>query len=178
MASIVQLPEPTPCYGVFSAQAEGQHFFWKGWGPGRKENILAVFNIYNEHWNGRHTFGTQPLGVVDGQCTFLDNKLFMFGGSDGSSLTSDLYKLDAIDFHWSKLGSGTDPPNGPIAKKGCGLIPANEKTLACFGGHGICPSEASPLFIKDKNHTNGSGWTNELHFFDIEESKSLSVQIS
>ena len=177
MAAVVQLPEPPPCYGVFSTQAEGQHYFWKGWGPGRRENIVSIFNVYNEHWTGRHTFGNPPPGLVDGQCTFLSNKLFVFGGSDGNSLTNGIYKLDMIDFQWSQLASGANPSKVPIPKKGCGLVPVNERTLACFGGHGLCPSEASPLFIKDKNHTNSSGWTNELHFFDIVESKSASLRI-
>ena len=48
---------------------------------------------------------------------------------------------------------------------------AYDKKLVLFGGYGIPsgPTQPGAQFVKNTQYTSGSGWTNELHVFDLEE---------
>ena len=56
-----------------------------------------------------------------------------------------------------------------MKKGGCGLISVNEKALGLFGGYGIGPIQHGSRSIKNSGSTDGRGWTNEFHLFEIEE---------
>ena len=44
-------------------------------------------------------------------------------------------------------------------------------SLVVFGGYGSpCgPTQPGAEFVKNDNYTDGSGWSNELHVFDVME---------
>ena len=66
-----------------------------------------------------------------------------------------------------------------MRKVGCGMVSFHQDKLAVFGGYGIPrgPTQPGAMFTKNTNHTDGSGWSNELHVFDITEGRSaLSVR--
>ena len=52
---------------------------------------------------------------------------------------------------------------------------AFDRELLLFGGDGISsgPSQPGAKFIKDSNYSYGSGWTNELHLFDLKEGEGV-----
>ena len=61
-----------------------------------------------------------------------------------------------------------------MRKIACGLI-AFDRKLLLFGGDGI-PSgrtQRGAKFIKDSDYSDGSGWTNELHLFDLKEGEGV-----
>ena len=46
---------------------------------------------------------------------------------------------------------------------------ACDSNLVLFGGHGITsgPTQPGAEFVKSSKFTDGRGWTNELHTFDL-----------
>ena len=95
----------------------------------------------------------------------------MYGGNDGLDYQGCLYQLDIKSRKWQQLSSG-----GPMKKYGCRMI-AYGKTLVVFGGYGIPSGPVQPgaQFIKNNEYTDGQGWTNELHIFDLEEGEYMCM---
>ncbi len=61
-----------------------------------------------------------------------------------------------------------------MRKTGCGMV-AYKSSLVLFGGYGV-PSGPTPPgaeFAQNTRYTDGRGWTNELHTFDLEEGEEL-----
>ena len=48
-----------------------------------------------------------------------------------------------------------------------------EDKLILFGGYSSPsgPTQPGAQFIKDSRYTDGDGWTNELHVFDVQKGK-------
>ena len=93
----------------------------------------------------------------------------MYGGSDRSRYLNSLHQLDTLSWTWSEL---TKP--GPMRKNGCGMI-AFDKKLLLFGGYGYPsgPAQTDATFIRSSKFTDGRGWTNELHLFDLKEGEGV-----
>src|SRR5437773_521497 len=65
--------------------------------------------------NVHRTTGREPHALVGASTTILGDKLYVFGGrilsrSRPAPLTADLYELDLIRRHWSKLETSGDIP--------------------------------------------------------------------
>ncbi|XP_064393442.1 uncharacterized protein LOC135340942 isoform X2 [Halichondria panicea] len=159
------LIEPLPCWGPFSAAADGRHYVWRGAGPGlRGSNIIVVCDPSTELWSLLPTTGPLPPGEWGGFSACVGRCLYTFGGYDGSSYFNDVSKLDLDTLQWTKVQSSD---NQPMKKAGCGLICVNDKTLCCIGGYGIeGPTQPGSTFTSP--WSDGRGWTNEFHFFDIQ----------
>lgn len=156
--------EPLPCYRPLSAEANCFHFVWRGFGPGRKATTIGVFDGYTEQWSLKNTTGPSPPGVYGGQMVSRGNCLYAFGGENWSSCYNDMHKLGLDTFKWGKVHStGTHP----IKKSSFGLVCVNDTTLCCFGGYGIIPKQPGAAYAKSTQSSDGRGWTNEFHFFDI-----------
>jgi hypothetical protein len=85
--------------------------------------------------NVHRTTGREPHPLVGATTTILGDKLYVFGGRILSrtrpALTSDLYELDLIRRHWSKLEvSGTVPPPRYFHS----VCPLGDTKLVCYGG--------------------------------------------
>ncbi len=159
------LIEPLPCWGPFSAAADRRHYVWRGAGPGlRGSNIIVVCDPSTELWSLLPTTGPLPPGEWGGFSACVGRCLYTFGGYDGSSYFNDMSKLDLDTLQWTKVQSSD---NQPMKKAGCGLICVNDKTLCCIGGYGIeGPTQPGSTFTSP--WSDGRGWTNEFHFFDIQ----------
>ena len=96
----------------------------------------------------------------------------MYGGLDGSAFHDCLYLLDTESRKWRQLSSC-----GPMRKAGSEMI-AYGKKLVIFGGYGIPsgPTQPGAQFIEDLTETDGRGWTNEIHIFDLEEGVCMCVE--
>ena len=55
-----------------------------------------------------------------------------------------------------------------MRKAGCEMVSYGSK-LVLFGGCGIPsgPTQPGAEFVKSSKYTDGIGWTNELHTFDL-----------
>ena len=59
--------------------------------------------------------------------------------------------------------------DGPMRKDASGMVHFNSNKLAVIGGYGhpAGPIQPESSFIPNERFTDGTGWTNEIHVFDI-----------
>ncbi len=92
--------------------------------------------------NEYRTTGREPHPLVGATTTILGDKLYVFGGRILSRtrprLTSDVYELDLIKRHWSKIETTGDIPPPRYFHSVCSL---GEAKLVCYGG--MSPSSPS-----------------------------------
>ncbi len=87
--------------------------------------------------------GKEPHALVGATTTILGDKLYVFGGRVLSRrrppLTSDLYELDLIKRHWTRLETHGDIPPPRYFHSVCVL---GDTKLICYGG--MSPASAPP----------------------------------
>ncbi len=160
--------EPLPRYSTFSTAADGRHYYWRGWGPTRGSNIIAVYDPSTELWSLLPTTGPLPPGEEGGCSVCVGRCLYTFGGWDGFFYVNDMSKLDLDTLQWTKIKTSGSQP---MKKNYCGLVCVNERTLCCIGGYGIeGPTQPGSTFTRD---TDGCGWTNEFQFFNVENGNAI-----
>lgn len=85
--------------------------------------------------NVHRTTGKEPHALVGASTTILGDKLYVFGGRRISksrpSLTSDLYELDLLRRHWTKIETKGDMPPPRYFHSMCSL---GDNKLVCYGG--------------------------------------------
>ena len=169
--------EPTPRWGSFSAPIGGQLFlrggFTKNFDKDKSSLLSTVncFDVYSETWRERPVEGAPPPGIYNGASASSGQCLYMFGGYDGSAWHNSLHQLDtsSATLNWTQL-STPDSSSGPMKKSNCGMIAIGNR-LVVFGGYGSpCgPTQPGAEFVKNDRYTDGRGWSNELHVFDVME---------
>ena len=168
--------EPKPRFHHYAGAARGELLVFAGrtvdFDPTNEElsSTIQVFDQYLEQWRQLQTTGSPPKGLYAGGCCVSPSgDLYVCGGYDGSNYRGGLYKLSSEK--WSQLLGESDSVNGPMKKSGCGMVYFNKKKVAVIGGCGLPPASLQPgaSFIKDKHYSHGSGWTNEIDIFDIDE---------
>ena len=92
--------------------------------------------------NVHRTTGREPHPLVGATTTILGDKLYVFGGrilsrSRPAELTSDLYELDLVRRHWSKLDTSGDIPPPRYFHSMC---PLGDSKMVCYGGMSPTPS--------------------------------------
>ena len=169
--------EPSPRFLHHATPVGGRCFLWGGRVPdfsasGRKKLALTVeiFDPYLEVWEQQSTSGVPPPGLYYGTSVSLLDQLYSFGGWDGASYYNTLHTLDPTSLEWKQLRV-LNQADGPMRKFGCGMVPYGQDRLALFGGFGIPtgPTQPGATFTKNTRHTDGRGWSNELHSFNINE---------
>lgn len=98
-------------------------------------SISGPINLSGLVFNVRRTTGREPRALVGATTTILGDKLYVFGGRvlsrSNPQLTSDLYELDLIRRHWTKVeASGEIPPPRYFHS----MCAAGDTKLVCFGG--------------------------------------------
>jgi hypothetical protein len=92
--------------------------------------------------NVHRTTGREPHPLVGATTTILGDKLYVFGGRILSrtrpSLTADLYELDLIRRHWTKIETNGDVPPPRYFHSVC---PLGDTKLVCYGGMSPAPSQ-------------------------------------
>ncbi len=159
--------EPSPRRGHFSAPVEGDLYVWGGYKGGSKENdepasSVYTFNQFMETWTENESTGPSPIGLFDGACAASGHHLYLYGGLGESQWQTSLHQLDTKSWSWKRLSID----GGPMRKGACGMV-AYEDQLVLFGGHSV-PHNRMQTELK----LDGRGWTNEIHTFDLDESKS------
>ena len=171
--------EPSPRFGHFSAAVVDQLYVWGGLTKDflKEKNSLAstihCFHPVLESWEHHKCSGSVPPALYWGACTSTKGNLYLYGGWNGPHCHGCLYQLDTESLKWQELSSA-----GPMRKVGCGMVSYGTK-LVVFGGYGILsgPIQPGTQFLKDTKYTSGSGYTNELHIFDLEAGKRAGVSI-
>ncbi|QGA20294.1 hypothetical protein EYB26_007996 [Talaromyces marneffei] len=131
--------------------------------------ISGPMNLSGLVCNVRRTTGREPRALVGATTTILGDKLYVFGGRSVSSsqshvqLTSDLYELDLIRRHWSKVDVSGDIPPPRYFHSVCAL---GDTKLVCFGG-------MSPADSRGSTQQHGSDEQadvqvmSDIHIYDV-----------
>ncbi|KAK3367518.1 hypothetical protein B0H63DRAFT_565485 [Podospora didyma] len=93
--------------------------------------------------NVHRTTGREPHPLVGATTTILGDKLYVFGGrilsrSRPAPLTADLYELDLIRRHWTKLETIGDIPPPRYFHSMCAL---GDIKMVCYGGMSPMPNQ-------------------------------------
>jgi hypothetical protein len=93
--------------------------------------------------NVHNCTGKQPRAQVGATTTILGDKLYVFGGRvlnrRQPQLTADLYELDLVRRHWTKLETSGDIPPPRYFHSVCAL---GDTKLICYGGMAPAPNPA------------------------------------
>ena len=132
-------------------------------------SVVEIFDPYSESWEQRPVTGDAPSpGTYVAASASLHDDLFSFGGYDGSRRFNTLRRLDTEKLCWSQV-SPQNADGAPMPKSGCGMI-AFANGLGVFGGYGVPRGPTEPRsFIKDTRFTDGRGWTNEFHIYNLSQ---------
>ena len=170
------LYQPSPRFLHCAAQLGEKTYLWGGHtqdfsASGRKtlSSELNTFDAFSETWNTRIATGTPPPELYGGGCTVIDNSLYYFGGTDGYSYYNSLHCINSVTAEWKELSS-QHPVNQPMPKSGFGIVTYTDTaSLAVFAGYGIpyCPTQAGAKFVQSTKYSDGRGWTNEFHLFNL-----------
>ncbi|SPJ85835.1 related to ral2 protein [Fusarium torulosum] len=115
---------------------------------GRSNPVGGPSNGPSTHLSGlmcnvHRTTGREPHALVGATTTILGDKLYVFGGrilsrSRPAPLTSDMYELDLIRRHWSKLETTGDVPPPRYFHSMCAL---GDTKMVCYGGMSPAPNQ-------------------------------------
>ena len=140
---------------------------------GKSELASSVhcFHPLLEFWDVNKIGGVPPPGLYLGACASAGHHVYLYGGCDISHYYSSLHQLDTRSWTWKQLSSA-----GPMKKESCGVV-AHDSKLVLFGGYGFPsgPTQPGAEFIKSSRFTDGRGWTNEVHTFDLKEGEGVRV---
>lgn len=140
--------------------------------PQQQSSASGPINLSGLVCNVRKTTGREPRPLVGATTTILGDKLYVFGGRVLSrshpQLTSDLYELDLIRRHWTKIEATGDIPPPRYFHSMCAL---GDTKLVCYGG--MSPASTSP--DSSINAGNQSGHDaqpevvvmSDIHIFDV-----------
>ena len=161
----------------YAGEVRGKSYLWGGltqdFLQGGKDILRSTVNVFDHYlniWEEQHTSGVPPCGLVNGAYTAHRDLLYSFAGNNGSEFMNSLHALDPDLLVWR------DTPHsdtGPMPKHGCRMVSFGSHYLATIGGYGLPtqPLQHGSTIIKDLHYTDGRGWTDEFHVFDIAEGK-------
>ena len=131
------------------------------------KKVVQIYDCSTESWKELATTGTPPPGIYGCATAYSDHILYLFGGHDRNSFHASLHQLDIRSITWSQLSPPHD--SGPMRKCLCKMIHYNN-TLIIIGGLGISSGklQSGSQFIE---YQNGRGMTNEIHMYNISQSK-------
>ena len=112
--------------------------------------------------------GKEPHGLVGATTTILGDKLYVFGGRILSRrrpyLSSDLYELDLIRRHWTKLQTTGDIPAPRFFHSVCAV---GDTKLICYGGMSPAPSQVPNGNPHEAADPNGEmAVMSDIHVYD------------
>ena len=130
-------------------------------------NIIELFDPYLEVWRQLNTTGTPHPGLYFAACASVADDVYMYGGHSGKKIEGVLSYFDMKKLTWSQLCPEATA-GAPMRKCGCGLIIVQENVIVIGGyGYPTGPTQLGASFIKNPNVSDSSGWTNEVHSFNV-----------
>lgn len=119
--------------------------------------------------NVHRTTGREPHPLVGATTTVLGDKLYVFGGrilsrSRPTPLTADLYELDLIRRHWTKLDTNGDIPPPRYFHSMC---PLGDTKMVCYGGMSPAPSTGN----SGANDQGDVSVMSDIYIYDVPTKK-------
>ena len=196
---------PSPRFWHFSQLVKGNVYVGGGnitkYNKRRNRYHLAMviekFDVKNRIWQQLETTGDHHPGLTGVACASSGRYLFAYGGNNHSSIQSlngVLSQLDLDTFTWSQLSPETK--TSPMRKDASGMVHFDGNKLAVVCGYAEPKRTFMEKFLLSKlvKSTGGSsdtksvfiqrspeptrdkgGWTNEIHIFNMKESKFFFV---
>ena len=168
------LYQPSPRFWHHAAQIGHKTFLWGGITQNftthsrqKLASEIEAFDVFHEKWETKVTTGLAPHGLHSGTCTTVADAIYHFGGYSHSE-SNALHCLNSVTLEWTEVHSQT-VRDQPMPKLGCGMTAFHKEdttSLAVFAGHGI-PYGPRARFVQNTNYTDGSGFTNEFHLFNL-----------
>lgn len=141
-------------------------------------SVVEVFNPNTKVWKQKEIVGKTPSpGVYAAACASVNDDLYMYGGfHPGKSLIQNgLHKLESKTYRCSQL-SPPNAPNSPMPKGATGIVAFNGN-LGVFGGFGKRRDAIQPGSSFINSTSDGRGWTNEFHIYNLAEGKAEVIRI-
>ena len=174
------LYQPAPRYLHCAAQVGHKTYLWGGRtqnfsmsGQKTLQSEIETFDNFRETWSNKTVTGTPPPGLCSGGFAVVDETLYYFGGNINLSPYSSLHSLNTVTLEWRELQS-KNPADQPMPKSAHGMVTYHEETvgetsIAVFAGYAkpTAPIQPGSTFIQNTKFTDGGGWTNELHLFNL-----------
>ena len=203
--SLLSQTTPSPRFWHFSQLVNGSVYIGGGNIPKYRKRrirahlatIIEKFDVKKRIWQQFETKGDHHPGLTAVACASFGKYLFAYGGNNHSSIQSlngVLSQLDLDTFTWSQLSPETK--NSPMRKDASGMVHFCGDKLAVVCGYAEPKLTWVEKFLsKSVKSTGGSsdtksefiqrnpesardkgGWTNEMHIFDIKESKLIMIK--
>ena len=173
-----ELYEPAARLAHISILAKGKVYLWAGKTQDRSikddgiklANCIEQFDPYLEVWSQLNTAGTPHPGLEGAACASSGEHVYMYGGAK-SRYKGVLSFLNVKSLTWSQLSPEGGTAGVPMRKAGCGMVHFHHDKLAVIGGYGFPTGPIKPgsTSIMDARFTDGRGWTNEVHVFDLSQ---------
>ena len=174
-----ELYEPTARFGHVSFLAEGKVYLWgRETQDGSEDdgiklaNCIEQFDPYLEVWSQFNTAGAPHPGLepASAACASSREHIYMYGGFK-DKFKGVLSCLNMKSLSWSQLSPEGGTAGGPMRKTYTGMVHFHHDKLAVIGGYGLPsgPTQPGSTFIKNTSITDGRGWTNEIHVFDLSQ---------
>ena len=140
----------------------------------------ATTNVSGLVCNVHRTTGREPHASVGATATILGDRLYVFGGRRLSKirpqLISDLFELNLITRHWTKLETKGDIPTPRYFHSVCAL---GDTKLVCYGG--MCPVTIPAS--QNGNQTNSQEpqpeflVMSDIHIYDVPTKTWMKIPI-
>jgi Galactose oxidase, central domain len=118
--------------------------------------------------NVHRTTGREPHALVGATTTILGDKLYVFGGRILSRrrphLTSDLYELDLIRRHWTKLETFGEIPPPRYFHSVCAL---GDTKLVCYGGMSPASYSKTAAASQTEDPQPEVAVMSDIHIYDV-----------
>ncbi|KAL3695735.1 hypothetical protein R1sor_009811 [Riccia sorocarpa] len=120
-------------------------------------NDVHVFDTTKSTWSKPMVKGIPPAPRDSHTCTTVGSRLFVFGGTDGTSPLNDLHILDTVSNQWNSPPTRGD---GPAPREGHSAALIGSR-LFVFGGCGRSPDDMEETYFNDTYilDTNTLHWT-------------------
>ena len=134
---------------------------------------LHVFDVNTELWLSRETTGPPHPGLYNHASVVIGEMVYFFGGGDGWTYFNSLHQLDLEQLIW-RNAQPVYTSYAPMKKTNCGMVSFGHDKLVLFAGYGKPSPRVHPgsKFIPNKRVTDGTGFCNEVHLFDIKIGES------
>lgn len=137
-------------------------------GYGQPQSAAGPINLSGLVCNVRRTTGREPHPLVGATTTILGDRLYVFGGrvlsKSRPQLTSDIYELDLIRRHWSKIDASGDIPRPRYFHSMCAL---GDNKLVCYGGMSPAPSPPPEAIPAGQDAQPEVVVMSDIHIFDV-----------
>lgn len=160
--------ELTP-HSVAPSPAVGQH----------TQSTNGTTNLSGLVCNVHKSTGKEPHALVGATTTILGDKLYVFGGRVLSRrrppLTSDLYELDLIRRHWTRIETSGDIPPPRYFHSVCAL---GDTKLICYGGMSPAPSPSNQIGLQQTGAMESQPEVvvlSDIHIYDVPTRKWMYI---